>query len=286
MAGWWLHVAWIGSIIVLVLMFVTPSDSVRQQAGGFYLVRTLVLVAAALIMMTAGGLFAFAAWWLKTWRGERLRPALLFLSQGVPWLAMMAASMGLIMYLENRLKWPSLVASAAAWVVPFAIIAPWYRWAHPAIVRVLMQANHGAMRAGVAVLAIALSILATGGVWAYVNPRVVPTPSEFEVPAPAVAAAHLAMLRYKIAALDCSIARFAIERDVMGLPECATLPEMPRKKQSKSEARLRDEARKARCHQLMVDLELTTTCVRPDIAAYATRLSAELGSQPTAHRSD
>ena len=125
-----------------------------------------------------------------------------------------------------------------------------------------------------AVLAIALSILATGGVWAYVNPRVVPTPPEFEVPAPAVAAAHLAMLRYKIAAL-CSIARFAIERDVMGLPECATLPEMPRKKQSKSEARLRDEARKARCHQLMVDLELTTTCVRPDIAAYATRLSTE-----------
>src|SRR5215469_7560247 len=39
MPGWWLHVAWIGSIIVLVLMFVTPSDSVRQQAGGFYLVR-------------------------------------------------------------------------------------------------------------------------------------------------------------------------------------------------------------------------------------------------------
>ena len=38
------------------------------------------------------------------------------------------------------------------------------------------------------------------GGWAYVNPRVVPAPHEFEVPAPAVAAAHLAMLRYKIAA--------------------------------------------------------------------------------------
>ena len=89
------------------------------------------------------------------------------------------------------------------------------------------------------------------------------------------------MLRYKIAALDCYTARIAIERDVMGLPECATLPETPRKKQSKSEAR-RDEARKARCHQLMVDLELATTCRRPDIAAYATQLSAELGSEPTA----
>ena len=97
------------------------------------------------------------------------------------------------------------------------------------IVRVLMHASHGALRAGVAVLTIALSILATGGVWAYVNPRVVPTPPEFEVPAPAVAAAHLAMLRYKIAALDCSIARIAIERDVMGQPVCATRPEMPRK---------------------------------------------------------
>jgi hypothetical protein len=47
---------------------------------------------------------------------------------------------------------------------------------------------------------------------------------------------------------------------------------------------LRDEARKARCHQLMVDLELATTCGRPDIAAHATQLSAELGSRPTAHR--
>ena len=91
------------------------------------------------------------------------------------------------------------------------------------------------------------------------------------------------MLRYKIAALDCYIARIAIEpRDVMSLPECATLPGTTRKGRNKSEARMRDEARKARCHQLKVDLELATTCARPDIAAYATRLSAELRSQPTA----
>jgi len=31
--------------------------------------------------------------------GEWLTPALLFLSQGVPWLAMMAASIGVIAYL-------------------------------------------------------------------------------------------------------------------------------------------------------------------------------------------
>jgi hypothetical protein len=34
-------VVWIGGIIVLVLMFAIPSESVRQQAGDFYLVRTL-----------------------------------------------------------------------------------------------------------------------------------------------------------------------------------------------------------------------------------------------------
>ena len=56
-----------------------------------------------------------------------------------------------------------------------------------------------------------------------------------------LAAAHLAMLRYKIAAFDYYIAQIAIEGDVMGLPECATLPETPHKKQSKCEARLRDE---------------------------------------------
>src|SRR5262249_49561874 len=148
----------------------------------------------------------------------------------------------------------------------------------------LTQATHGAPRPSVAAPATPWSILPPGGFWAYVNPRVVPTPPEFEVPAPAVLKAELAMLDYRIAALGCNIARITIKRDVMGLPECATLPETPRKKQSKSEARLRDEARNRRCHQLMADLELTPTCVRPDIAAYATRLSAELGSQPTAHR--
>jgi hypothetical protein len=70
----------------------------------------------------------------------------------------------------------------------------------------------------------------------------------------------------------------------MGSPECATLPETPRKKQSKSVARLREEARKARCHQLMVDLELATTCARPDIAAYATQLSAEMRAPAATRR--
>ena len=109
--------------------------------------------------------------------------------------------------------------------------------------------------------------MATGGVWAYVYPRVLPTPAEFEVPAPAVLDARLAMLRYKIAALDCNLARIAIERDVMRQPECATLRETFRKSRTKSEARLREDARRARCQRLMADLELASTCGRPDIAA-------------------
>src|SRR5262249_45309382 len=45
------------------------------------------------------------------------------------------------------------------------------------------------------------------------------------------------------------------------------------------------DCHRARCHgrELMGDLELATTCGRPDLADYDMRLSAELRSQPTAH---
>jgi hypothetical protein len=104
------------------------------------------------------------------------------------------------------------------------------------------------------------------------------------VPAPALLDARLAMRRYKIAALDCNLARIAIERDVMSQPECTTPLETPRKSRNKSEARLRQDALRERCHQLMVDLELASPCGRPDIAAYATQLSAEMRAEATANR--
>jgi hypothetical protein len=47
--------------------------------------------------------------------------------------------------------------------VTFAICIPWWRWVYPAIERALLQASHGALRAGV-VLAIAVS---SGSVWTY-----------------------------------------------------------------------------------------------------------------------
>jgi hypothetical protein len=209
------HWIWIVSLVALVLVLVFGSEAVRRQTAEVYLVRTLGLVGAAFAMIAIGGLLTFVAWWLRTWRNERLRPALVFLAGHVPWFGMLAAAIGVSVYLEDHSQWPHLLALAAGWVVAFAIGTSWYRWAHPAVVRVLLQASHGALRAGVAVLAIAVSVLATGSVWAYVNPRVVPTPPEFEVPATDVRNARLAMLRYKIAALDCSIARITIERDVM-----------------------------------------------------------------------
>jgi hypothetical protein len=57
----------------------------------------------ALAIVAATVLFTFIAWWLKTWRGERLRPALVFLNKHVPGFAMMAVCIGLSAYLEHRL---------------------------------------------------------------------------------------------------------------------------------------------------------------------------------------
>jgi uncharacterized membrane protein len=73
-AGSWLHVVWIVSLIGMVLVLVFGSETMRRQAGDIYIVRTLWLLAAALVAIS--GLRALAAWWLKTWRGERLREAL------------------------------------------------------------------------------------------------------------------------------------------------------------------------------------------------------------------
>jgi hypothetical protein len=52
---------------------------------------------AALVVMAIAGLLALAAWWLKTWRGERLRPALISLTKmrlpaaGGPYSTLVAA---------------------------------------------------------------------------------------------------------------------------------------------------------------------------------------------------
>src|SRR5262245_17752155 len=89
LAGSWVHVIWIASLIGLALMFVFGTEAVRLQAGEVYVVRTLGLLVAAFLLVPLACLFKFLAWWLKTWRRERLRPALAFLAQHVPLIAML-----------------------------------------------------------------------------------------------------------------------------------------------------------------------------------------------------
>jgi hypothetical protein len=167
-AGHVVHGVWIVSVIGMLLIFVFGSEAVQRQAGDIYLVRTLGLLAVVLVMVVFAGLLAFAAWWLKTWRSERLRPALIFLTEHVPEFAMMTACIGLSIYLEDHFKWPTLLAFATTMAVMFAIGTPWWRWGYPAIERALRRASNGALRAGVAMLAIAVTVSIAGGVWAHV----------------------------------------------------------------------------------------------------------------------
>jgi hypothetical protein len=82
-AGGWVHAVWIISLIGLLLVLVFGSKAVQHQVSDIYLVRTLGLLTVALVMMVAAGLLAFIVWWLRTWRSERLRPALIFLTKHV-----------------------------------------------------------------------------------------------------------------------------------------------------------------------------------------------------------
>src|SRR5262249_20288888 len=191
-AGSWIHAIWIASLIGVLLMTIFGTDAVRRQASDGYFMRALGMMAVGLLMLPLGVLLTMLAWWLKTWRSERLRPALVFLMEYVPMFAMGTASIGLCVYLEDRAKWPYMLAFAAAMTFTLATVFPFYRWAYPVMKCALLQANNHALRTGTTVLAIVMLVLASGGVWAFVNPRVVPTPPEFVVPAPAVADANLA----------------------------------------------------------------------------------------------
>jgi hypothetical protein len=167
-AGAWLHVVWIASLVGMVLISVFGSDALQRQMRDIYFVRTLGLLGAGLATMAIAGLLAFSAWWLRTWRNERLRSALIFLAEHVPWFAMTIAGIGLWIYLEDHFKWPALLAYATTMAVMFAISFPWWRVVYPAIERALLKASHGALRAGVAVLATAVMVLVARGIWAYV----------------------------------------------------------------------------------------------------------------------
>ena len=67
-----------------MLIAIFGNGAVQRQATEIYIVRTLGLLAVAFALMVTGGFLAFVAWWLRTWRNERLRPALVFPSGHVP----------------------------------------------------------------------------------------------------------------------------------------------------------------------------------------------------------
>jgi hypothetical protein len=155
-------------------------------------------------------------------------------------------------------------------------------WVYPTIERAILRASRGTLRVGVAALAIALIIPAAGGVWAY-WPRPVTPVAEFDVPPPFTYRAYLTMINYRLAAWECLASRRSIERDVARLPECNV---EFRGGGNSAVARSKEKARRERCQRLMVDLELATTCGRPDIAALADRLRAEVRTETTRRRQD
>ena len=174
--GWaeWLHMMTLPLLLVLLFLptaviaidFLTGHKFIpEEQILTVFLIKYGVLSALTVLAGIILGPIIFARWWIRTWHGERLRPALIFLIEHMPEFAIMAACIGLSAYLEDRLKWPTLLALAAKM---FAIGIPWWRWAHPAIEGALRRASNGGLRAGVAVLMIAVTVLVAGSFWAHV----------------------------------------------------------------------------------------------------------------------
>jgi hypothetical protein len=171
----WLQMATMPLLLALLALpaaaiaidFLTGHKLIEEYIFTIFLIKYGVLSALAVLAVIILGPIVFARWWIRTWRRERLRPTLIFLTEHVPELAIIAACVGLPIYLEDRLKWPTLLAFATTGAAMFAICIPWWRWVYPAIERALRRASHGVLRAGVA-LVIVVTLLVAGGVWVYV----------------------------------------------------------------------------------------------------------------------
>jgi hypothetical protein len=174
--GWaeWLHMLTTPLLLVLLFLptaviaidFLTGHKFIPEdQILTVFLIKYGVLSALTVLAGIILGPIIFARWWIRSWHSERLRPVLIFLIEHVPEFAIMAACIGLSAYLEDRLKWPTLLALAATFAVMFALGFPWWRWVYPAIERTLLRASHGALKAAVAMLAIAVTVSIASGVW-------------------------------------------------------------------------------------------------------------------------
>src|SRR5262249_4002189 len=124
-AGAWLHAIWLASLVGMGLVLALGSDALRKQANDVYFIRTLWLLAAALIIMAIAGALMLTKWWLKTWRRERLRPALVFVAEQLATVTLITACVGVGEYLEKHLKWPGLLAFAVSLIVAVALSFPY-----------------------------------------------------------------------------------------------------------------------------------------------------------------
>jgi len=126
-AGWWLHGIWIVSIVVLGPLLVFGSDAVRQQVFDVYLVRSLGLVGAALVMATVAGLLTFVAWWLRTLPGERLRSAHAWSAKTLPPIGIMGAAITAGAMIEHRVTGRSVLVECATMIVGMLLIGAYWR---------------------------------------------------------------------------------------------------------------------------------------------------------------
>jgi hypothetical protein len=124
-------------------------------------------LAVVLLVMPLAWFLKLLVWWLKTWRSERLRTVLVLLTEHVPLFVMSAAAIGLSVYLEKHFKWPNMLALGFGLdvrdrhsMVPMGT---------PAIKRTLQCASNSPLKVGAATLAMGMTVLATGGVWAFVT---------------------------------------------------------------------------------------------------------------------
>jgi hypothetical protein len=101
------------------------SNAVREQVGDVYLVRSLGLVAAVLVMAIVAGLFTFAAWWLRTTPGERLRSA--WSAKALPPIAIIGAAMTAGVMIETRVTGRSVLVQCATMIVGMLLIGA-YHW--------------------------------------------------------------------------------------------------------------------------------------------------------------
>jgi hypothetical protein len=124
--GWWLHGIWIVSIIVLGPLLVFGNDAVRQQVIDVYVVRTLGLVAVALVMVAIAGFLTCVAWWLRTMPGERLRAALAWSAKTLPPITIMGAAITAGAMIEIRATGRSMLVQCATMVVGMLLI--WAYW--------------------------------------------------------------------------------------------------------------------------------------------------------------